>query len=188
MLATANAIAAGIDRFNCAIGRAIAWAMPAMVVIQVAVVLMRYVFGLGSIWMQESIVYLHGATFLLAGAYTLAVDAHVRVDILYREARPRVRALVDTLGALFFLLPMCAVIFRMSLPYVERSWSILEGSRETSGIQGIFLLKTLILVFAALMALQGVAIALRGLCALAGNSRALERFTREAGPDGERVA
>ncbi|WP_107990965.1 TRAP transporter small permease subunit [Breoghania corrubedonensis] len=182
------AVASAIDRFNCAIGRAISWAMPAMVVIQVAVVLMRYVFGIGSIWMQESIVYLHAATFLLAGAYTLAVDAHVRVDIFYREARPRVRAAVDTFGTLFFLLPMCAVILWVSTPYVARSWSILEGSRETSGIQGIYLLKTLILVFAGLMALQGVGIIIKGVSALAGQPAALRRFTREAGADGERTA
>ncbi|WP_321344726.1 TRAP transporter small permease subunit [Breoghania sp.] len=174
-----------IDRVNSTVGRAIAWAMPLMVIIQVAVVLMRYVFGLGSIWMQESIVYLHAATFMLAGAYTLSVDAHVRVDIFYREARPRVRALVDTVGAAFFLVPMCFVILDYAWPYVVRSWSILEGSRETSGIQGVFLLKTLILVFAALMALQAVAIVLRGLCALTGQPAALFRFTRQAGPDGE---
>ncbi|WP_321501398.1 TRAP transporter small permease subunit [Breoghania sp.] len=176
-----------IDRISISIGRAVAWALPLMVVIQVAVVLMRYVFGLGSIWMQESIVYLHAATFMLAGAYTLSVDAHVRVDIFYREARPRVRALVDTLGAAFFLVPMCLVILDYAWPYVARSWSILEGSRETSGIQAVFLLKTLILVFAGLMALQAVAIVLRGLCALAGQPTALLRFTRQAGPDGEEV-
>ncbi|MDJ0932493.1 TRAP transporter small permease subunit [Breoghania sp.] len=182
------AVAVAIDRLNTLIGRGIAWAMPLMVVIQVTVVLMRYVFGLGSIWMQESIVYLHASTFLLAGAYTLAVDAHVRVDILYRDARPRTRALVDTLGMIFFLLPMCGVILWVSTPYVARSWSILEGSRETSGIQAIFLLKTLILVFAGLMALQGIGIVFKVVLALAGSSIVLRRFTREVGVDGEKVA
>lgn len=180
------ALSVAIDRFTSAVGRAIAWAMPLMVLIQVAVVLMRYVFGLGSIWMQESIVYLHGTIFLLAAGYTLAVDAHVRVDIFYREAAPRIRALVDTVGAAAFLLPMCGVILWVSQPYVARSWSILEGSRETSGIQGVFLLKSLILVFAGLLALQGVAIILRGLAALAGDEAALARFTRspDAGTEG----
>ncbi|WP_248304523.1 TRAP transporter small permease subunit [Breoghania sp. L-A4] len=127
-----------IDRLSIAVGRTVAWCVLGMVLVQFAVVLLRYVFGLGSICMQESVLYLHGATLMLAGAYALAVDAHVRVDIFHREAGARVRALVDVLGALIFLLPMCAVILVVSVPYVARSWSVLEGSRETSGIQGSF--------------------------------------------------
>ncbi len=165
-----------IDRVSIAIGKTVAWCVLAMVLIQFAVVLLRYVFGLGSIWMQESVIYLHGASFMLAAAYALAVDAHVRVDILRREAGPRTRALVDLLGALLFLLPLCVVILVVSSPYVARAWSVLEGSRETSGIQGVFLLKTAIPVFAVLMALQGVALVLRAIAALHGDPQALERF------------
>lgn len=169
-----------IDRLSIAIGKAVAWCVLAMVLVQFAVVLLRYVFGLGSIWMQESVLYLHGATFMLAAAYVLAVDAHVRVDIFHREAGPRARALVDLLGALLFLLPMCVVILVVSSPYVARAWSVLEGSRETSGIQGVYLLKTLILVFTVLMALQGVALVLRAMAALRGDPVALERFADPA--------
>lgn len=169
-------LAARIDRLSIAIGKAVAWFILAMVLIQFTVVLMRYVFGLGSIWMQEAILYLHGFAFMLAAAYTLAVNAHVRVDIFYRDAQARTKALVDLIGAVAFLLPMCAVIFYVSWPYVARSWSIFEGSRETSGIQGVFALKTAILVFAVLMALQGLALILRAVAAVRGDRIALESF------------
>lgn len=166
-----------IDRLTIAIGKTVAWFTLAIVLIQFAVVLLRYVFGLGSIWLQESILYLHAFTFMLAAAYTLAVNAHVRVDIFYREADVRVKALVDLLGAALFLLPMCAVILDVSWPYVVRSWSILEGSRETSGIQGVFLLKSAILAFAVLMGLQAVALIMRAVAALTGDTAALASFS-----------
>lgn len=169
-------VAARIDRLSIAIGKAVAWFTLAMVLIQFAIVLMRYVFGIGSIWMQETILYLHGLIFMLAAAYALAVNAHVRVDIFYREAQPRTKALVDLAGATLFLLPMCAVILVIAWPYVAQSWRIFEGSRETSGIQGVFLLKSAILAFAGLMALQGLALILRAVSALRGDAAALASF------------
>ena len=73
----------------------------------------------------------------------------------------RRRALIDLCGALLLLLPFMLVLLWFALPYVARSWAILETSRETSGLPAVFLLKTLIPLFALLMALQGVAQAIR---------------------------
>ncbi len=78
-----------IDRLNSMIGRAAAWLCLAVVTIQFAVVVLRYLFGIGSIWLQESIVYSHAALFLLAAAWTLKNDGHVRVDIFYSSASRR---------------------------------------------------------------------------------------------------
>lgn len=150
-----------IDRFNTAIGRAAAWLAVALLVLQFAVVLLRYVFGIGSIWLTESIIYAHAALFMLVAAWTLREGGHVRVDIFYSHASPRTRALVDLFGALLLLLPFVAVMLWFALPYVARSWAILETSRETSGLPAVFLLKTLIPVFAAMLALQGIAQAIR---------------------------
>lgn len=160
------ALAQRIDRFNAAIGHAAAWLAVAMVVLQFAVVVLRYAFGLGSIWLTESILYAHAALFMLAAAWTLRDNGHVRVDIFYASTSPRTRALVDFAGALALLLPFMAVILYFALPYVSRSWAILETSRETSGIPAVFLLKTLIPVFAMMLALQGIAQALRACDAL----------------------
>ena len=155
------AVCRGIERVNGAIGKAAAWMVLFMVLVQFALVLMRYVFGAGSLFMQESIIYAHAIVFMMASAWTLANDGHVRVDIFYSTASPRSKAAVDLFGVVFFLLPMCWLLWWVGYPYVARSWSVLEGSRETSGIPAIFLLKTVILVFVVTLALQGLALAVR---------------------------
>ncbi|MDD7911817.1 MULTISPECIES: TRAP transporter small permease subunit [Pseudovibrio] len=165
-----------ITSLNSGIGRASAWLTLGIVLVQFTVVVMRYVFGIGSIWMQESITYMHGFMFMLAAAYTLSVDGHVRVDIFYREADPRKKAWVDLLGSLFLLLPVCATIIFVSWDYVAASWAILEGSQETSGIQGRYLLKSAIIAFAVMMGLQGIAIICRSLLAIGGDKVALKSF------------
>ncbi|SDR31833.1 TRAP transporter small permease subunit [Pseudovibrio sp. Tun.PSC04-5.I4] len=165
-----------INSVNSSIGKSCAWLSLGIVLVQFTVVVMRYVFGIGSIWMQESITYMHGFLFMLAAAYTLSVDGHVRVDIFYRDAKPRTKALVDLMGSILFLIPMCAVIFYWSWGYVVSSWLILEGSQEASGIQGRFLLKSAIIGFAVLVSLQGVAIIIRSILALGGDKEALNSF------------
>jgi TRAP-type mannitol/chloroaromatic compound transport system permease small subunit len=92
----------------------------------------------------------------------------VRVDIFYADASRRARAAVDLLGAIVLLLPFCCVLAWFALPYVGRAWAILERSREASGLPLVFLLKTLIPVFAILLGLQGIAQAIRAGLALAG--------------------
>src|SRR3954469_1201359 len=167
-LATFTTLAERIDRLNTAIGRAASWCALAIVLMGFAVVLLRYVLGLGSIWLQESVLYAHAALFLLAAAWTLNEGGHVRVDVFYADASRRAKAWVDLLGALLLLLPFCLAILWFSLPYVERSWAILERSRESSGLPLVFLLKTLIPAFAVLLALQGVAQAIRAALILRG--------------------
>jgi len=159
-------VADRIDRLSAAVGRIVMWCLLFMVLAEFALVLMRYVLGVGSIWLQESVIYAHAALFMLAAAWTLSVDGHVRVDVFYADAPPRTKALVDLLGALLLLLPFALALVCLSFPYVARSWAILEGSRETSGLPAVFLLKTLIPLFAALLALQGAAQALRAALAL----------------------
>jgi len=155
-----------IDRLTTWIGRAAAWLCLFIVVAQFTVVLMRYGFGTGSAKLTESIVYAHAALFMLAAAWTLRDGRHVRVDIFYADAEPRRKALVDLLGALFLLMPFALSLLMLSLPYVARSWSILERSRETSGLPFVYLLKTLIPVFALLLVLQGISQAIRAASAL----------------------
>src|ERR1700743_1656084 len=154
-------LASTIDRLTAAVGRAVTWCLLAMVIVQVVVVLMRYVLGLGSIWLSETILYAHATLFMGAAAWTVQRGGHVRVDIFHAGASPRTRALVDLAGALLLLLPFVGVLAWFALPYVARSWAILERSPEASGLPLVFLLKTLILLFAVLLALQGLAQAAR---------------------------
>lgn len=154
-------VADRIDRLNGAMGRTAAWLALAVVLLQFSVVLMRYVFGAGSIWLTESIIYSHAALLMLAAAWTLQEGGHVRVDVFYADASPQTKAWINLLGACLLLLPFMAVLIYFSWPYVARSWAILERSRETSGIPAVFVLKTLIPLFAVMMALQGIAQAIR---------------------------
>lgn len=165
-------IADRIDRFSTSVGRAAAWLALAIVAVQFSVVVLRYAFGTGSIWLTESVLYCHAALFLLTAAWTLREQGHVRVDIFYASAPPRRKALVDLLGALFLLIPFALALGLLSLPYVARSWSVLERSRETSGLPLVFLLKTLIPAFALMLALQGVAQAIRAAGAMRSDSGA----------------
>jgi TRAP-type mannitol/chloroaromatic compound transport system permease small subunit len=157
------------DGLNERIGRAVAWLTLGMVLVTFAVVVLRYVFNVGWIAMQESVTYMHALVFLLGAAYTLRHDGHVRVDIFYRKMGPRAQAWVDLLGALLLLTPVCIAIIWVSWGYVASSWSLLEGSRETGGLPGVFLLKSTILAMAGLMILQGLSQAAHSALVLLGH-------------------
>jgi TRAP-type mannitol/chloroaromatic compound transport system permease small subunit len=159
-----------IDRLNTTIGRAAAWLALAVVLVQFALVVARYVFSYGSIRLTESVTYGHATLIMLAAAWTLRTGGHVRVDVFYAHASDRTRAWVDLLGSLLLLLPFTLVLLWLSVPYAARSWAILEGSQEVGGLPLVFLLKTLVPVFALLMALQGVAQAIRATSALRNGS------------------
>jgi TRAP-type mannitol/chloroaromatic compound transport system permease small subunit len=161
-------LARAIDSFNEHVGRAVAWFGLIMVLVQFAVVIMRYVFAFGSIPVQESILYFHGILFLLGAGYTLNRGGHVRVDIFYREASPRKKAAIDLFGIIVFLLPVCLATWWYGWSYVVNSWNILEGSQEPLGLHLVFLLKTFVLAFAFLVAIQGVSIAIKCILRLRG--------------------
>jgi TRAP-type mannitol/chloroaromatic compound transport system permease small subunit len=157
------------DRCNEWLGRKLAWLALAMVLLQFVIVVMRYVFGLGSVKLQEGVVYLHATVFMVGAGYTLLHNGHVRCDIFYAPASPRAKAWVDLVGVAVFLLPMCALIAWIGWPYVAAAWAVREGSPEGSlGVPGVFVLKTVILVFASLLALQGLALAIHSASLLAG--------------------
>jgi TRAP-type mannitol/chloroaromatic compound transport system permease small subunit len=167
-------LAGWIDALNEHVGRVVSLLALLMVLVQFIVVLQRYVFGIGSIWMQESIVYMHGFLFMLVAGYTLLHNGHVRVDVFYRTMSPRAKAWVDLLGTIFLIWPLCYLIFIVSLPYVEASWAVREGSRETSGIQGVFILKSVILAFVVLLALQSLSLLIHALRILSGAEKPVE--------------
>lgn len=175
-------IIAAIDGINRGVGRSVAWLALAMALIQFVVVILRYVFAIGFIPVQELIWYLHGILFMVGAGFTLMYDGHVRVDVFYRGASPRFRALVDLGGSLLLLIPICILTFWLSRGYVTNSWRILEGSTEVSGLPFIYVLKTMIWVFAVLLGLQGVALAARALRYLRGE---VDHY--RAGADGQRI-
>jgi TRAP-type mannitol/chloroaromatic compound transport system permease small subunit len=164
-----------IDALNERIGRFIAWLVLAMVCITFSVVVLRYGFNFGRIALQESTTYLHAFVFMLAGAYTLKHNEHVRVDIFYQGMSVKNKARVDLFGTLFLLLPFAGFILWVSYDYVLNSWKLLEGSREAGGLPLVFVLKTLIPLMAILLFLQAISLAGRAWLSLASQNPSLRK-------------
>ena len=146
-----------INKINIYIGETISWLTLFMVLVTVLVVVLRYGFSIGFIWMQESVRFMYAGVFLLCAGFTLQKDKHVRVDVLYLNMSERKRAIVDLLGSLFLLLPVCFVIFYYSWSYVINSWVQMEGSIEERGLHLVFIMKTFIWLFSFLVSLQSIA-------------------------------
>lgn len=142
-----------------------------MVIVTFIVVVMRYVFDAGLIWVQESVVWMHAVVFMLGAAYTLRDEEHVRVDIFYRAMGERRRAWVDLIGVFIFLMPLCLFLAWTSFDFVTTSWSIREASRESGGLPYplIPMLKSVLLLMPVAVALQGVSLLLNSLKTLRGN-------------------
>ena len=128
-----------LDRISAVTGRVTAWLTLFMVVVTFIVVVMRYLFDAGFIWVQESVVWMHAVVFMLGAAYTLRDEEHVRVDVFYRTMSARKRAWVDIVGVVIFLLPLCVFLAWNSWDFVAQSWSIRESSREPGGLPYPFL-------------------------------------------------
>ena len=150
-----------LDGLSRGIASVVRWLVLLMVLIQFAIVVGRYVFGVNSIAVQESVLYLHATFFMLGAGYTLLVDKHVRVDIFYAKASAATKRRIDILGHIFLLIPSMLVLLYWSWPSVRNSWSILEGPISVGGIKAVFLLKTLIPAFCVLLIVQSVSILVR---------------------------
>ena len=150
-------IAKCINQLNHKVGQMISWLTLLLVALVITVVLSRYLLGVGSIAIQESVSYVHAIIFMLGLAYTLQRGGHVRVDIFYRQFSAQRQALINLIGAVVFLFPFCGLILFGSWDYVMASWSIKETSSETGGIAAVYLLKTLMIIMPITLALQGIA-------------------------------
>ena len=150
-----------LDAMSKAIASTIRWLVLAMVLVQFAIVVGRYVFGINSIAVQESVLYMHSTLFMLGAAYTLLIDKHVRVDIFYAKASKATQRRIDIFGHLVLLIPPMLVLLYWSWPSVINSWEILEGPISVGGIKGVFFLKSLISAFCILLIAQSVSILIR---------------------------
>ena len=159
---------AAIDRFSLATGRAAAWLTLLMVIATFVIVVLRYAFDVGVVWLQESVTWMHAAVFMLGAAYTLQRDDHVRVDVFYRGMDERRQAVVDLCGVLLFIVPLCLFFLVESFEYVRVSWSIQEVSRDAGGLPYPFLplLKSMLLLMPVAVLLQGVSMALSAVTRL----------------------
>lgn len=159
-------IARWINQLNHRIGQMVSWLTLVLVALVITVVLSRYLLGIGSIAVQESVTYVHAIIFMLGLAFTLQCGGHVRVDIFYREFSARRKAMVDLIGTIIFVLPFCGLIIYVSWDYVMASWSIKETSSETGGIGAVYWLKTLMIMMPITLLLQGTAHIIESILAL----------------------
>jgi len=159
-----------IDRFSDATGKLTAWLTLIMVLATVVVVVLRYVFDVGLIWLQESIIWMHATVFMVGASYTLLHEEHVRVDVFYRDMVPRHKAWVNLLGVLLFLLPLCVFLALKSYDFAWTSWAMHEASRESGGLPYPLLpiVKSVLVIMPVTVGLQGVAMLLRSVRCLRG--------------------
>ncbi len=155
------ALSSTIDWINTKTGSVVRWFILAMVIIQFTIVIGRYAFGFSAIWIQESVLYLHSATFMLGAAYTLLKDKHVRVDIFYTPASRDWKRRINIFGHVFFLLPSISMMLYWTWPSVRNAWRVQEGALTVGGLPFVFLLKTLIPVFCILLILQSLSLLIR---------------------------
>lgn len=162
---TPNATRNILDRFSVATGKLTAWLTLLMVIVTSIVVVMRYVFDAGFIWLQESVTWMHAVVFMFGAAYTLQQEEHVRVDIFYRAMTAKGRAWTDSIGVCLFLIPLCGFLAYKSYGFAAASWSLHEVSRESGGLPYplIPILKSALLVMPLAVALQGVSLLLHSL-------------------------
>ena len=133
------------------------------------VVVLRYLFGISFIWMQETYVWMHAYIFMVGAGFTYLNDDHVHIDIIYRNSSKLYRVIVDLVGNIVLLLPFLYIIWSYSFPFVYKSWQMNEVSREAGGLTMIFLLKLAILIFAFLLFIQVISKIINNFISLNSN-------------------
>ena len=158
-----------LDQFSKITGKICSWFVAIMVLVTCLVVVMRYGLDMGSVLLQDVVLYLHGGLFLLGAAFALKRGAHVRVDIFYRSFSESRKALVDLIGNIIFLQPVCWVILFYSWGYVEFSWRIMEVSAEPDGLPFVYIQKSLLIAVATLLVLQSLSEILKSYLTIKSN-------------------
>jgi TRAP-type mannitol/chloroaromatic compound transport system permease small subunit len=161
-----RSVADAIDRLNNRLGQALSWLTVMLVAITASVAILRYVLSVGWVWMQDAYLWIFGTMILMGAAYALLHDRHVRVDFFYNRRGPRYRAAINLLGTVVFLFPTIGMLAWVNYPYVRSAWGRLEGSLEAGGLPGVFLLKSVLLVFCIPLAAQGISFAIRNALVL----------------------
>ena len=157
-----------IDRFNTFVGYLCGLFAFLMVAVVFTVVVLRYGFSIGFIWMQEIYVWLHSFIFMLGSGFTYLANEHVRIDVFYREASERYKAWVNLIGNIFLLSPFLYIIWKYSYPFVYRSFFMNEVSREAGGMPALYILKSAILWFCLVFFLQLISNVCKSLIVIIG--------------------
>lgn len=156
-----------IDSVNERFGRLATWCVLVACVISAGNALSRYAFSVSSNAWLEIQWYLFAAMFLLGAPYTLKLNEHVRVDVIYSGLKPRAKLWLDLAGAILFLMPTAIMIGVMSWTLFSESFAIREMSNNAGGLPR-WPVKLLLPVGFGLLALQGISEIIKRWAALAG--------------------
>jgi TRAP-type mannitol/chloroaromatic compound transport system permease small subunit len=159
-----------LDAFTTGVGRVAAYFVVATVVICFVNVYLRYVLGIGFVWLQESYIWTHVAAIMFGSSYALLLGGFVRVDMLYARMSVRAKAWVDLLGTIVFMGPFLWMAGASGWSFFLASWRMSERSAYESGLPGTYALKATIVAFAVLVGIQGLAIVCRCLLTLLGHA------------------
>jgi len=162
------ALSRGIDRFNEVIGKSVSWLILLAILVSAANAVIRKVFNSSSNAWLELQWYLFGAAFLLAAAYTLRQNEHIRIDIVYGALSRRTQHWIDLLGHLFFLMPFVILMISYFVPYVALSYRSGEMSSSSGGLI-IWPAKALLLVGFVLLGLQGISEIIKKIAIMRGD-------------------
>lgn len=151
-----TSLSRAIDRLLTWIGEAASWLWTILMLVIIAQVVLRYVFSIGSIRMEELQWHIFAVGFMLGLSFTEIAERHVRIDVLAEHWPQRRRLWVELVGILLFLLPMCGVILWFAVPFVASSWELNEVSAAPDGLPYRWALKSFILISFVLLGLAGL--------------------------------
>lgn len=163
-----TSICSWIDAVNDRVGRAVSWATLLLVTVTFVDVVMRYFFNKSFVFTQELEWHVFAFIFLMGAGYTLKIDGHVRVEVFYGKMGRKGKAWINLIGVLFFLIPSCVIFIKTSIPFVVKSYQVMEGSPDPGGIPFRFLLKGCIPAGYSLILLQGFSLGINSLLELVG--------------------
>ena len=119
-------------------------------------ILLRYIFNINFIFLQELVMYMHAFIFLFGISICLKDNSHVRIDIFYNNLDVKTQSLIDKIGFIFLIIPFCIFVMYESTSMITRSWVMLESSSEPGGLPVVYILKSSIYIFSLLILLQAI--------------------------------
>lgn len=157
-----------VDNFNENIGYGVGWFTTLMVVVVFANVVLRYAYGQSFLALQDGSWYIFGLVFMIGAAYTLKHDRHVRVDIFFINFPPRVKVIINLLGSIFFLVPLCLLGIYVAWGFVGQSFNLQETSPDAGGLAARYLAKAVTPIGFVLILLQGISLIFTSILQLTG--------------------
>ena len=145
-----------IEQIMNIISKLLVYILLSMIVLVILTIFLRYFFSIGSISIQELIMYFHASIFMLGISYTYKENSHVKIDIFYNKLSEKNKTILSLIGVILLIIPFAIFIIFISFDMVSSSWSIFEGSSEAGGLDLVFILKSLIPLSGFLILLQAL--------------------------------